>query len=206
MLNLIFAFGIVAVIVLATEMLWRNRILERESGRKIVHVLVGSWVALWPLFLSFDEIKILGILLLLGIIFSRTLKIFQAIHNVKRITIGEIFFPIAIILSALLTDSPWIFSVSMLELGIADGIASVVGGRSRRTTFDFFGQRKSISGSIAFWTASLVIIGCIGNTHGITITSTIVVATIVTITELASPFGLDDLTVPLMTILLLNSV
>lgn len=195
---------VIAAILLSTELLWRNKTLKRESGRKIIHIAIGAWVACWPLFLPFVDIQLIGFGMFIVVAVSRQLKLFRSIHTVQRTTVGEIFFPLAIVFCAMLTQTPWIFAVAMIHLGVADGLASVVGGRSKRTTFHILGQRKSISGCAAFAGVSLAALSVAVITQHAPASALLIVPIATTFIEVISPFGLDDLTVPLATVWLLT--
>lgn len=196
------------VVVVSAEVLWRNKILHSELSRKLVHVLVGTFVATWGFFLTTQQILILAVAMFLVVFASRHLGVLKAIHSVNRKTWGELFFPLGIAVCAVLTSSPWIFMAAMLHVSLADGMAAVVGSNYiKEHGYKIFRQQKTIVGSLIFFIASLFIIMVVtvlapelqGN-----VIIVMLVPLLATIVENASPYGSDDLLVPVVVVSLLN--
>ena len=127
MMPVVLSLGLIFVLLVVNELAWRKGKLEAEEARKIIHVLVGAFIAFWPLYMSWRTIQILSIILFIGIFISYKYGVFGAIHKVKRKTAGELWYPIGIGLAATLTVQPWIFTVAILHLALADGFAAVFG-------------------------------------------------------------------------------
>ena len=153
-LELLFATIPVGVVLLASEYLWRKKIVKGERARKFIHILAGVWMAFWPFYISFDAIFILGSFSFVLLLYSRFTNLFHAIYAVKRTTYGELFFALAIMLCAYLGKEPWIYTTSILLLALADGGAAVVGRFwGMHNQYKVFGSKnliKSISGTGAF--------------------------------------------------------
>ncbi len=90
--NLALALIPVGIILILSELLWQKKIIIGERARKFIHILAGTWMAFWPLYLPFDGIFILGCIALTLLVYSRITKLFHAIYSVKRKTYGDIFF------------------------------------------------------------------------------------------------------------------
>ena len=158
MLNLALAIIPVFVLLIVTEFLWRTNKFRGESARKLIHILVGSYVAFWPFFISFENIQLVSAVFLMVGGVSYYFIIFMSIHGVARRTWGEVLFAVGIGLVALLTNEPWVFAVCILHLSIADGLAALAGIRWGKTnSYKVFGHTKSIIGTTVFWFCSLVI-------------------------------------------------
>ena len=155
---MLLVIAVIFVIVVATEFLWRMKLLTSERSRKLVHISVGTFASSWAFFLSQSQIIVLGVLMLAVVIVSRLLKIFSSIHSVKRKTLGEIFFPLGIIICALLTDSPWIYMAALLHVSIADGLAALIGTHYiRKHGYMIFNHQKTVVGTLIFFNASVAI-------------------------------------------------
>ncbi len=206
------ALGGIGSLIIITEILWRKKMLAPEISRKLIHVIGGCLVAFWPQFMSFRTIQLLSLGLLLGIAISYRFGIFGSIHSVRRSTKGELIYPIGIGVCALLTNEPWIFTAAILHLAIADGLAAVIGTKwGRRTHYRFGPQRKSLIGTGAFFIVSLLIItisySLLGTQHlTIGTLSLLGIAGLATVVENISPYGLDNLTVPLTIALALHLI
>lgn len=149
----------VFLVLVGSELWWQKRAGDDEFSRKFVHITVGSFVAFWPFFLSWEAIKLLSVAFVLAIVVSKYTNVFQAIHSVQRPTWGEIFFGLAVGLVALITQDKWIYCASLLQMSLADGLAAVVGtrfGHSQR--YLVFNNVKSVAGTVTFFVVSLVIL------------------------------------------------
>lgn len=159
MLN--FALAVLAVfgLLVASEFWWRRRPHHPELARKFIHITVGSFVAFWPFFLSWDEIKILSLAFLAVVLISQKLKIFRAIHSVQRPTWGEVFFALVVGALAFVAGNKWIYAAALLQMSLADGLAAVVGTvYGNKNQYSLFGNAKSVAGTLTFFLASLLIL------------------------------------------------
>ncbi len=150
----------VFVLLILTEILWRNNSLRGESARKFIHIVVGSYVAFWPFLISFQTIQAISAAFLLVVGVSLRFHIFKSIHGVARSTWGEVLFAVGIGLIAVLTNEPWVFAACILHMSVADGFAALAGKRwGKSTRYYIDGHQKSIVGTTVFWFCSLLITG-----------------------------------------------
>lgn len=205
-------FGI-AALIFGSESLWRLKLLQPETARKIIHLSVGCVIAAWPHFISYQAIQLLSLVMLIGIYVSYKYKIFGSIHSVKRSTRGELLYPISIGICALLEPAPWIFTAAILHLAIADGLAAMVWTKvNGRTGYKILGHQKSLIGTGVFFITSLIIISvsfagfATYDLAGVTPLTILAIAATATIVENISWYGLDNLTVPITVVLALSMV
>jgi phytol kinase len=157
----------VFVILLLNEWWWRGR-THGEISRKFVHITVGTFVAMWPLYLTWDQIRLLGVLFVVVVLISQRLNVFKAIHSVQRPTLGEICFGASVGILTFLTHSPAIYAVALLHMSLADGLAAIVGVKyGNGSAFTFLGAKKSLPGSLTFLVVSLALLACYGMVRGI---------------------------------------
>ncbi|MDB5163490.1 MAG: phosphatidate cytidylyltransferase [Candidatus Saccharibacteria bacterium] len=208
-INPLLSVGIVFVILLVSEFLWTIRELRGEMSRKFVHMMVGTFVAFWPFFMTWRAIQVISVAFLVVVLITRRLHIFRAIYAVRRYSYGEPLFAVAIGLAAVMTHSKWVFAAAVLHLSLADGLAALIGvrfGKQRRNII--FGHYKSIVGTVAFWVVSFIIITTIAVLSGSGFTGTwpiiLWLPTITALIENMSTFGLDNLAVPLLIVAVLN--
>jgi len=200
--------AIFAVLVFS-EFGWRKHWLRGEFGRKFVHITVGSFVAFWPFFLSWTEIRLLSLAFLGVVLLSNYFRIFHAIHSVQRPTFGEVCFALTVGGLTFITHEPAIYAAALLQMSLADGVAAVVGTKfGVSNKYHLFGHIKSIAGTTAFVVVSLAIL--IGYSIG---TGTYVPAGVMAfgafgaaLLENVSPLGLDNIVVPVFVGLLLVSL
>lgn len=214
--KLIIALAPVGIILVASEYLWRKKIVKGERARKFIHILAGIWMALWPLYLPFDGIFVLGCMALTLLLYSRVTRLFHAIYAVKRRTYGDILFAVAIVLCAYLARAPWIFTIAILLLAVADGGAAVVGRfwgiKNQYFVFGKKSLRKSVAGTLAFIalsyaciTAGILVGGVAVNENNALLLFAILPAG-ATLLENIMPYGFDNLFTPLFATILLNSL
>lgn len=202
------ALAVVFLILVFAEYLSRYKGVHSELTRKLVHILVGMFVAFWPFFLSWREIQLLSLGFLVVVLVSIKLNLFGSIHAVKRNAIGEVLFAVVIGLLAFISTSEWIFAAAMLHLSLADGLAAIVGlAYGEHNSYRIMGRTKSLAGSLAFFFASVAImfwyIAFSGSDYGIVTLLWLPVAA--TIAENLSGEGTDNLVIPLLVALVLTS-
>lgn len=197
------------IILCFAELGWRRGWLRNEFGRKFVHILVGSFVAFWPLFLSWYQIIFLSAAFVVVVIGSKYLNIFHAIHSVQRPTWGEIFFAVSVGLLALLTRDGWMYMAALLHMSLADGLAAIIGTRfGKRTTYTVLGHTKSLIGSATFFIISVaILVGySIGTDTYISLAVLLGTSLIATLLENISPRGFDNITVPVWVAIVLSGL
>jgi phytol kinase len=212
MLDVLIVCVLIFCMLIISEFLWRKKLLSAEVSRKFVHMGTGILVAFLPFFVSWSAIQALSVAFLVVIFVSARFKIFRSIHSVKRVTRGEILYAVGIGVCAFLEPASWIFTVAILHLAVADALAAMVGTKwGRRTNYTILSHGKSLLGSMTFFYASMAIfIGVIVFYQGDSLPSNylllIVVPTLLTMLENISWYGLDNVTVPIMAIVLLSNI
>lgn len=202
MISIVVALSAVFLLLILAESLRSRKIIRGELARKFVHMSVGTFVAFWPFFMSWQEIRIMCVAFLLVVIVDRKLKVFKSVHSVKRRTVGDILFPIGIGLTTFVSSSPWIFTVAVLHLSLGDGMAAVVGNKyGQKYAYTIFHQVKSGAGSIAFWLVSLIITSALllfmpVQLDQVAFALLLLLPISATALESLSIFGMDNITVP----------
>ncbi len=234
--GIVVSFGFVFGFIGIAGLLLRAGRISPAVTRKVVHIGVAHWWILAMIFFDRWEFAIVGpaafILINLA---SYLFRLFPAMEHEKRSrNLGTVYFPVALLACVLLTWAGpipiWVGGLAILVLGWGDGLASVVGEGRRSGSLTVLGNRKSIAGTATMFVASTVVItvfvllflapGPLAHTAsasvawlaaGDPVVWTIVVrilatALVATLVELVTPFGLDNLSVPLVTILFFHLV
>lgn len=207
MLALLAVFSVFLVLVLA-EYLSRYKGVHSELTRKMVHILVGIFVAFWPFFLSWAQIQMLSLAFLVVVIVSVKMNIFRSIHAVQRNAMGEILFAAVIGILAFIVTDKWVFAAAMLHLSLADGLAAVVGvGWGESNTYKVLGHAKSVAGSVAFFMCSvLIMIAYVAFSPATASTVALLwLPVAATIAENVAIKGTDNIVIPLLVGLVLTS-
>jgi dolichol kinase len=202
------AVAIVFLILVFAEYLSRHKGVHSELTRKLVHILVGTFVAFWPFFLSWRQIQMISLAFLVVVIGSIWLNIFRSIHAVERNIAGELLFAMVIGILAFLSVNEWIFMAAMLHLSVADGLAAVVGMLwGDHNQYKVFGRMKSVVGSLAFFFTSLaIVIAYVAFSDApYSVAALLWVPVAATIAENVAVSGSDNLVIPLLVALVLTS-
>ncbi|HET6924665.1 MAG TPA: hypothetical protein VFH39_02460 [Candidatus Saccharimonadales bacterium] len=196
---LVFTVAAVLTLLLANEWWWRRSSVHGELGRKFVHITVGTFVAFWPYYLSWNQIRFMSVAFLLVVGLSKYFNIFRAIHSVTRPTLGELYFGLAVGLTTFVTDRPALYAAALLQMSLADGLAAVIGVRfGRGNGYRVLGALKSLAGSGTFLLTSYVILLSLSvfSTH-LAIPYCLGIAVAAAVLENVGLRGLDNLLVPL---------
>ncbi len=203
-------FGVALILVIAEVLREHNRV-SVEVSRKFVHMSVGMFVAYWPWVLTWWQIRSIALAFVVGVLLSKRYKIFPAIHNVQRSSVGEVAFAVGILLATLIAKTPWQFSLAVLMMAVADGLAALVGTRYCRVEgqrYRILGCDKTWAGSITFFaTACLILLGVTyflvsPAAADLMYAAIIPIALLLTVVEAFSAYGVDNISVPLTVILL----
>ncbi len=188
----------VFIMLLLNEWWWRGRV-HGEISRKFVHISVGTFVAVWPLYLSWDQIRVLSLLFVLAVLVSQRFNIFKTIHSVQRPTYGEVYYGAAVGLLTYVAHQPAMYAIALMHMSLADGLAAIVGVKyGSSSTFTVFGAKKSIVGSLAFLVTSLVLLACYGAVENIGFPIYFVGISLgMTVLEGLAVRGLDNIVIPL---------
>lgn len=213
MLSALLAIGTVFAILVGSEYLWRSKRLQgEENARKLVHIVVGSFIAFWPYFVSMRYIQIIAGMMLVVIVLSRVLHIFRGIHTIKRKTYGDIVYPITIFILATWANSPEIFTAAMLHLSLADGLAAVVGNKyGKNNSYAVFGEIKSVAGTLTCTLVSAAIIASLfvfvpAQFDAVFWPLVLWLPLTVAALENISPYGFDNVVMPVTVMVVLNSL
>ncbi len=207
MLFVFFSIAISFFALVLSDWLLKKQKVSQEFARKFSHIIAGTFVAFWPWFITWNWIAILAVsYLMLGIITRKT-NLFKNVRFVNRLTWGEYFYPLGVIALCYIQPSNVIFVVAMLHFSFADAFAAIVGRTyGRSTIYKVFGQTKSVVGSLAFFAVSFCLVGgiiLVGG-HNIGSWALLIVPMVAMCLENVSPYGSDNLIVPVVVALLLQ--
>ena len=198
------------IILLIGELLWKKKYLKGEYARKFVHILTALFASFWPFFMSRWSIVALSILFMAVLLVAKRLKLFKSIRGIKRTTHGEVLYAAAIGLSALFFSIKGMYVIAVLHIALADGFAAIIGitMSNRNSRFKFNGSTKSVEGSLTFLLISFFLnatywVGGFSphefnqNLMFLIPLYSLLCAVFLTILEIISPKGSDNIIVPM---------
>lgn len=206
---LVIAFVYVSFILALGEGLRRGLKLGVEFTRKFVHIGVGMVAFLLVALFQNWQFAIIPPLVFVVVNFiSYRRQIFSGMETGQKGQLGTVYFPISFaILIPILWQFPAILVTSLMPMTWGDAFAAIIGKRFGAHTYNEMGQTKSIEGSLAMFAFSFVAVTLTFLIFYAPLTTSlivgIVVALVTTMVEAFSPWGLDNLTVPIASAVLL---
>lgn len=162
--------------------------IPRMHSRKIVHVGTSLLVVLFALLFGWSLFIVLGALFIIVLGLVRVIHPLESISDRTNESLGEILFPLGVMITAILCQTEQSFLIAILILGLADTLAFYVGSTVRSPQLIY---GKTIAGSAAFFAVAFIISLLSGN-----IFLAFILATAATVAELMGRCGLDNVTVP----------
>jgi dolichol kinase len=204
--------GVFGLLVIA-EILWHYKILKGEDQRKFTHISVGTFAAFWPWLISWHSIQLIAVAMTIVVLINRPYQWFhiRGIKKKERETYGDLLVAPAILLITLLTTTKIFFTLAILHMSLADGLAAVVGTRyGLNWRYKVYHQVKTVVGSMAFWFVSICILApgllyahdLIDYNHYLIVL--LALPPVLTIVENVAGMGLDNIFVPLAVIMALQ--
>lgn len=200
--------GLVGLVAFAMSQ-WQKA--DSEIVRKVVHIGTGNVILLaWWLQIP----GWVGITASIGFsaltLLSYRLPILPGINSVGRKSLGTFFYAVSIGVLILLfwQQHPYYAAIGILIMTWGDGLAALVGQRLGQHPYVLWDMKKSWEGSltmagVSYIVCSLVLLGVQGG-HWQTWTVALAVAAAATLLEAFSKLGIDNLTVPLGSALLVS--
>ncbi len=175
---------------------------KEELSRKIIHIGTGPVILLAWLFNIPKNIAFLSALFItiaLGI--NYRYRLLPAIEDIERKSFGTIAYGISITLLLLLFWPHYAASISIgiLSMAFGDGLAGLIGRSINSPRWSILNQTKSLIGTLTMGSVVAMTTLIISSTNNLSIEplEIIVISLIATFLEQISPFGIDNLTVPI---------
>lgn len=212
MLAIILSVLALSVLLFIIEFLGRWKVLGPELKRKSFHVISGSFIAFWPWLMSWRTIELLALIMLVGVIANYRVGVFNFRKGLGRKTYGDAFLAAAVIFAAYFAGSKIFFALAILNVSLADGLAALIGKRyGKNWRYQVFSQTKTVIGTMTFWLVSLVVaaVALLFAKHQINFNDyvwlIILLPPVMAALENFSFLGIDNLTVPLAALAILNA-
>jgi phytol kinase len=213
LISYVYVFAVIGL----GELLRRAGHRPAEFTRKFIHIGVGVWVVGTVLLFDTWQFAIIppATFVLINA-FSYWRGTFQAMEAGDRGNLGTIYFPISFAaLAYFFWNQPVMLVAGMMPMTWGDAMAAVIGQRYGHYQFTIGGRTRSLEGSVAmlFWSwiatslALFVMPFFVGGQPIDWLLALIygaAVAVVCTVVEALSPWGIDNLTVPLAAAVILN--
>ena len=196
----------VGSIVLTAELLHRYTDTKPEHVRKVVHIGTGNvmliaWLLQLPTWVGITSAVLAGIITLI----SYRLPILPGVNSVGRKSLGTFFYAVSIgILTAIFwnLNLPYYGVIGILIMSWGDGLAAIIGQKFGKHPYIILGNTKSWEGTATMFIVSYAIVAIVLYSVQGNISQTwlvgIPVAIAATAVESIAQWGLDNLSVPLI--------
>lgn len=187
---------------------WRG--YPAEFTRKFIHIAVGMWAYGTVLLFetrTFAIIPPLSFVIING--FSYWQGTFKAMETGEKGQLGTIYFPISFaVIIWLLWGSPHLLVACLMPMTWGDALAAVIGRRIGQRRYTVLGSTRSLEGSavmlLVSWVTTLVPLLLFASISPIAAAVIAAVTALgATAVEAVSPWGIDNLTVPAVSALIL---
>ncbi len=181
-----------------TEILRSGFRVGSEATRKVAHVASGLAALTLPYFISLTQLTLLALGFFIGLAVSKKLGWLSSIHNVSRSTHGAVVFPLAVLVTAILSWPNHLsaYFFAMLTMAFADTAAALFGrGKRTPTTGSAW---TSWRGTAAFFLTTAVVVSfmmAFGSSRP-SLSIVVLAPFVLSAVERYTPLGLDNLTVP----------
>jgi phytol kinase len=210
---LIASFVYVFAMIGIAEGLRKWRGYSVDFTRKFIHIAVGMWA--YGTVLLFER-RVFAIIPPLAFVAINALSYwqgtFKAMETGEKGRLGTIYFPLSFAaIIWLLWEQPHLVVASLMPMTWGDALAAVIGRRIGKRPFSVAGSTRSLEGSgvmfLASWVATLAPLLLLAPTSlsvGMGVVTAAVTALGATVVEAVSPWGIDNLTVPAASVLVLT--
>jgi phytol kinase len=194
----------VALFIGTSTLLQKAGRLSSEGARKFIHIGVGNW---WLIaFVFFDSPLWAGVVPLIFVVVNALSRKFALISAMERTGKdagwGTVYYAISLLILALFSFSPLsrptVGALGVFAMAYGDGFAAVLGRRYGKAGYKIGRNRKSWIGSGAMFlftfSTSFIVLTLSGCPA---LMPALALSALATALEAATPFELDNLTVPL---------
>jgi dolichol kinase len=183
--------------------------VDREWTRKLAHVGAGLLALLAPLFFTTPWPMLVLTASFAGLLLaSRRIGVLAPLHPRGRRGEGDLVYAAGLYAAFALAPDTLAFQIAVLILALADPAAALAGRTFGHRHFRAFATTRSLEGSLAFglvaFVAAVALLASAGLPLGAVVARAIVLAATTALIEAISPAGIDNLTIPLAAILVVQ--
>jgi phytol kinase len=212
-LALLISFVYVFAMIGIAEGLRKWQEYSVEFTRKFIHIAVGMWAFGTVLLFERREFAIIPSLAFIVInAISYRQGTFQAMETGEAGKLGTIYFPISFtVIIWLFWDQPHLLVASLMPMTWGDAMAAIIGKRTGKRHYTISGAQRTLEGTLVMFIFSLVATFAallLLSPATLGLVDVLGVATVTalgaTAIEAISPWGIDNLTVPAVSALILT--
>lgn len=203
-------------IVIVTGKLFDKK--SKEASRKFIHIMLAPYWIIAILF--FDNVILASVLPFLFVIINALSYKFNLIKQMERNEdekdgFGTVYYALSLLILSLVTFGPLVefkniygplvALVGVLVMALGDGLAAIIGKNVKSFEYRIGGTKKTLAGSSTMFLVSFIIISIFLAYIKVPLwfIKAAIISLLTTILEAVSIKGLDNITVPLLTTLMI---
>ena len=212
--GLLISYAFIISVLLLVNLSAKKNIVKQNVARKIIHIGVCHW---WLIAFTMMDSMIWALIgpvsfIIINFLIARY-DLIPGMNSSNGRNYGTVYFPVTLVLLVLavyqLGVSPFIAGIGVMIMGWGDGMASLIGENLKSPDIHIWGNRKSLAGSLSMlvFSFAVAVAGLLWGGFGslsFILAAAIAAAACGTFFELVTPFGLDNITVPVAVTILLN--
>ena len=207
------SFIYIGLVIISAKLFERK---GKEVSRKFIHIMLGNWWIIAMFF--FDNVWFASFGPALFVIInyiSYKKDLIKVMEREEQDGFGTVYYALSLLILSIVSfgiyKNPILGLIPTLVMAYGDGLAAIIGKRTRSKKYKLSDTKKSFAGSLTMFLIAFILIGGYlafinsnvfwKSTHWILISA--MMAFVVTGVEAVSGKGWDNITVPISTLLLL---
>ncbi len=210
--GIILSYVYIALIIVGAKLFEKA---GKEASRKFIHIMLGNWWIIAMFF--FDNVIYASFVPATFVIINyisykkQIISVMERENNEKE-GLGTVYYALSLLVLSIISfgilNKPEIGLVPCLVMAYGDGLAAIIGKAVKSKKYEIGNSQKTIAGSLTMFivTVLTVFIYLTYMQNPAAAFYAIIIGILITIVEAISIKGLDNLTVPICTLLLLLSI
>lgn len=210
--GIILSYVYIALIIVGAKVFEKA---GKEASRKFIHIMLGNWWIIAMFF--FDNVIYASFVPATFVIINyisykkQIISVMERENNEKE-GLGTVYYALSLLVLSIISfgilNKPEIGLVPCLVMAYGDGLAAIIGKAVKSKKYEIGNSQKTIAGSLTMFivTVLTVFIYLTYMQNPAAAFYAIIIGILITIVEAISIKGLDNLTVPICTLLLLLSI
>ena len=215
-LGLLISFTYIGLVIVSAKIFEK---WGKELSRKYIHIMLGNWWIIAMIFFNNVWFASFGPAVFVVVNYISYKKdLIKVMERDNQDGFGTVYYALSLLILSIVSfgilKNPSIGLVPTLVMAYGDGLAAIIGKKTKSKKYKLSDTKKSFAGSLTMFIISLILIGGYllftyndvfwASTHWPLIT--IMMAFCVTAIEAVSGKGIDNISVPISTLLLLTLI
>lgn len=212
-LGLIVSFTYIALVIYSAKMFEKK---GKEISRKFIHIMLGNWWIIAMFFFDNVWFAAFGPAVFVVVNYLSYKKdLIKVMEREEQDGFGTVYYALSLLILAIVSfgifKNPALGLVPTLVMAYGDGLAAIIGKNTKSKKYKLSDTKKSFAGSLTMFLISLILIGGYllfmyndmfwSTSHWPLVTA--MMAFCITAIEAISGKGIDNISVPISTLVLL---